>query len=55
MTRTKSVARKLLLGINSCMRQIRVALNDDAEHPRFVETVPRRGYCFIAPTLMYRL
>jgi DNA-binding winged helix-turn-helix (wHTH) protein len=35
-------------GINKSIRQIRDALNDDAERPRFVETLPRRGYRFIA-------
>src|SRR5271163_3151843 len=28
---------------------IRVALGDDAKNPRFIETLPRRGYQFIAP------
>jgi eukaryotic-like serine/threonine-protein kinase len=36
-------------GLNSSIRQIRTTLNDDAETPRFVETIPRRGYRFIAP------
>jgi DNA-binding winged helix-turn-helix (wHTH) protein len=36
-------------GLNYCLRQIRVALGDDARAPRFVETVPRQGYRFIAP------
>jgi TolB-like protein len=36
-------------GLNLCIRQIREALNDDADTPRFVETLPRRGYRFIAP------
>lgn len=36
------------LGINSCIRQIRTALRDDAEHPRYVQTLPRRGYRFVA-------
>ena len=31
------------------VRKLREALRDDAEAPRFVETVPRRGYRFIAP------
>jgi TolB-like protein/DNA-binding winged helix-turn-helix (wHTH) protein/Tfp pilus assembly protein PilF len=35
-------------GINKSIRQIRDALNDDAERPRFIETLPRRGYRFIA-------
>jgi predicted ATPase len=30
------------------LREVRVALNDDADAPRFIETVPRRGYRFIA-------
>ena len=34
-------------GLNSCIRQIRRALGDDAREPRFVETIPRRGYRFI--------
>ncbi len=36
-------------GLNFCIRQIRAALGDDAAAPRFVETLPRRGYRFIAP------
>jgi hypothetical protein len=32
-----------------CIRQIRRALDDSAEHPRFVETLPRVGYRFLAP------
>jgi TolB-like protein/Tfp pilus assembly protein PilF len=36
-------------GINFCINQVRVALGDDAEEPRYVETLPRRGYRFIAP------
>jgi TolB-like protein/tetratricopeptide (TPR) repeat protein len=36
-------------GLNFCIRQIRTALGDEADHPRFIETVPRRGYRFIAP------
>ena len=34
-------------GLNTCVRQIRAALNDNPDAPRFVETVPRRGYRFI--------
>ena len=37
------------LGLNFCIRQIRTALGDDAEKPGFIETVPKRGYRFIAP------
>lgn len=36
-------------GLNFCIRQIRAALQDDAAHPLFIETVPKRGYRFIAP------
>ncbi len=35
-------------GLNFSIRQIRTALGDDAEHPQFIETLPRRGYRFIA-------
>jgi len=35
-------------GLNYCIRQIRSALCDDAETPRFIETVPRRGYRFLS-------
>jgi TolB-like protein/Tfp pilus assembly protein PilF len=36
-------------GLNFCIRQLRSALGDTAEAPRFIETVPRRGYRFVAP------
>ena len=36
-------------GINFCVNQIRATLGDDAEKPQYVETLPRRGYRFIAP------
>jgi len=35
--------------LNFCIRQIRVTLGDQANTPRYVETLPRRGYRFIAP------
>jgi len=35
--------------LNAAVRRLRDALNDSAENPRFVETVARRGYRFIAP------
>jgi len=35
-------------GLNFCIKQIRVALQDDAENPRYVETIPRQGYRFVA-------
>ena len=34
-------------GLNNAMKRLRAALEDDAESPRFIETVPRRGYRFI--------
>ena len=37
------------VGLNSAIRKLRDALDDSAENPRFVETLPRRGYRFIAP------
>lgn len=36
-------------GINTAIRQIRYHLGDNAEAPRYVRTIPRRGYVFIAP------
>jgi DNA-binding winged helix-turn-helix (wHTH) protein/tetratricopeptide (TPR) repeat protein len=35
--------------VNFCIRQIRTALHDNADAPCYVETLPRRGYRFIAP------
>src|SRR5262249_52740033 len=35
--------------LNVCIAQIRSALNDDSEGSRFIQTVPRRGYRFVAP------
>jgi TolB-like protein len=35
-------------GINNAIKRIREALGDTAETPRFIETLPRRGYRFIA-------
>ena len=34
--------------LNFCIRQIRAALRDDANAPRFIETLPRRGYRWVA-------
>src|SRR5204863_4533388 len=36
-------------GLNFCVRQVRSALGDDAAAPRFLQTVPRRGYRFVCP------
>src|SRR5919109_648721 len=35
------------VGLNSAVRRLRDALEDSAESPRFIETLPRRGYRFI--------
>ena len=57
--RTREEIRQALWGANThvdfdrnlnvCMAQIRAALSDDADSPRFIQTVPRRGYRFVAP------
>ena len=36
-------------GLNLCIQQIRAALDDDATTPRYIETLPRRGYRFVMP------
>jgi len=36
-------------GLNRAVNKVREALGDAAENPRFIETVPRHGYRFIAP------
>jgi eukaryotic-like serine/threonine-protein kinase len=36
-------------GLNKAVNRLRDVLQDSAEHPRFIETLPRRGYRFIAP------
>jgi TolB-like protein/tetratricopeptide (TPR) repeat protein len=36
-------------GLNLCIRQIREALGDDAQAQRYIQTLPRRGYRFVAP------
>ena len=35
--------------LNVCMAQIRAALGDDADAPRYIRTVPKRGYVFLPP------
>jgi TolB-like protein/DNA-binding winged helix-turn-helix (wHTH) protein/tetratricopeptide (TPR) repeat protein len=39
-------------GLNHCINQVRAALGDDSAAARFVETVPRRGYRFLAETAL---
>jgi DNA-binding winged helix-turn-helix (wHTH) protein/Tfp pilus assembly protein PilF len=36
-------------GLNNAIKKLRSALGDTADNPRFIETVPRRGYRFVAP------
>src|ERR1700675_1319490 len=38
-------------GLNSAIKKLRDVLGDSAEEPRYVETLPRRGYRFIAPVV----
>ena len=40
-------------GLNTAIMKIRDALGDSAESPGFIETLPRRGYRFIAPVERY--
>jgi DNA-binding winged helix-turn-helix (wHTH) protein len=35
--------------LNAAVNKLREALNDSADNPRFIQTIPRRGYRFIAP------
>ena len=35
--------------LTQCIRTLRRALGDDAANPRFIETVPKHGYRFVAP------
>src|ERR1700722_10706952 len=37
-------------GLNNCIRRIRDALGDPSDSPRFIETLPKKGYRFIAET-----
>jgi DNA-binding winged helix-turn-helix (wHTH) protein len=36
-------------GLNACIKEVRAALGDSSDAPLYVETLPRRGYRFIAP------
>jgi len=40
---------ELDLGLNTAVRKLRQALGDDADEPRYIETLAKRGYRFIAP------
>src|SRR5579864_3510397 len=37
------------VGLNTAIKRLRDALGDTAESPRYIETLPRRGYRFVAP------
>jgi TolB-like protein/DNA-binding winged helix-turn-helix (wHTH) protein/Tfp pilus assembly protein PilF len=39
------------LGLNSAIMKLRAALGDAAENPRFIETLPRRGYRLLVPVV----
>lgn len=41
-------------GLHQIVKQLRRALRDDARHPRFIETLPRRGYRFVAKVSIAR-
>ncbi|MGA2268065.1 MAG: winged helix-turn-helix domain-containing protein [Bryobacteraceae bacterium] len=43
------------VGVDYCVNRIRSVLRDKAQAPRYVETLPRRGYRFIAPVKRQRL
>jgi DNA-binding winged helix-turn-helix (wHTH) protein len=36
-------------GLNTAINQVRTALGDSAANPKFIQTLPRRGYRFIGP------
>ena len=36
-------------GLNNAVMRVREVLLDSSDHPRYVETIPRRGYRFVAP------
>ena len=40
--------------LNVILKKLRAAIDDNPENPRFIETIPRRGYRFIAPVIVIR-
>src|SRR6516164_8095739 len=36
-------------GLNASVNRLREVLGDSADNPRFIETIPRKGYRFLAP------
>ena len=41
--------------LNVVLKKLRATIEDDSDNPRFIETVPRRGYRFIAPVSAERI
>ena len=39
-------------GLNNAVARIREVLDDSSDTPRYIETLPRRGYRFIAPLIL---
>jgi DNA-binding winged helix-turn-helix (wHTH) protein len=37
------------LGVNTAVKKLRQALEDSADHPKFIETLPKYGYRFMIP------
>jgi DNA-binding winged helix-turn-helix (wHTH) protein len=40
------------VGLNNAIRKLRQSLGDDADEPRYIETLARRGYRFVAPVVV---
>src|SRR5205823_4190739 len=51
---SKDVFVDVETGVNTAIRKIRQALNDSPAHTAFIETVPGRGYRFVADVEMVR-
>jgi DNA-binding winged helix-turn-helix (wHTH) protein len=43
------------LGVNTAVKKLRQALEDSADHPKFIETLPKYGYRFMIPFASRRL
>jgi DNA-binding winged helix-turn-helix (wHTH) protein len=42
-------------GVNHCIKELRTAFGDSSDSPRYIQTLPRRGYVFIAPVQTERM
>ena len=42
-------------GVNFAIKQVREALGEDADHPIYIQTIPKRGYKFVAPVEVVRI